>query len=258
MGAVDERGPLLLELLDLFDPVILPAVTDEIGVTSDPLASVRLLRLAQGDLPANASPYVQVKAIEALSRLHDTHAAPLLHELLNSHGLLGWKYAREIRIVAAQALMKLEPGYVVPARSGLSPMELKLAPLDPDPAGGWVRQRRYFRVPTEHALPATLETSRGRCGVQVHLLSLGGGCGGRDGRVTPGSEATLNLQIGMRNLNSRVLVRDTGTDDIAFEIIHISLDDRLRLRRLLLDQAVRRAGRSEAHAGTAAIADKSS
>ncbi|MGC2322685.1 MAG: hypothetical protein WA463_08655, partial [Terriglobales bacterium] len=122
----------------------------------------------------------------------------------------------------------------------------------------WVRQRRYFRVPTERALPAILETSRGRCGVQVHLLSLGGGCGGRDGRVTPGSEATLNLQIGMRNLNSRVLVRDTGTDDIAFEIIHISLDDRLRLRRLLLDQAVRRAGRSEAHAGTAAIADKSS
>ncbi len=200
MGAVDERGPLLLELLDLFDPVILPAVTDEIGVTSDPLASVRLLRLAQGDLPTNASPYVQVKAIEALSRLHDTHAAPLLHELLNSHGLLGWKYPREIRIVAAQALMKLEPGYVVPARSGLSPMELKLAPLDPDPAGGWVRQRRYFRVPTERALPAILETSRGRCGVQVHLLSLGGGCGGRDGRVTPGSEATLNLQIGMRNL----------------------------------------------------------
>ncbi|MGC2321193.1 MAG: hypothetical protein WA463_01055, partial [Terriglobales bacterium] len=178
MGAVDERGPLLLELLDLFDPVILPAVTDEIGVTSDPLASVRLLRLAQGDLPTNASPYVQVKAIEALSRLHDTHAAPLLHELLNSHGLLGWKYPREIRIVAAQALMKLEPGYVVPARSGLSPMELKLAPLDPDPEGAWVRQRRYFRVPTERALPAILETSRGRCGVQVHLLSLGGGCGG--------------------------------------------------------------------------------
>lgn len=248
MGAVEERGPLLLELLDLFDPAILPAVTDEIGVTSDPLATVRLLRMAQGDLPANASPYVQVKAIEALSRLRDTHAAPLLHELLGARGLLGWKHPREIRIVAAQALMKLEPGFLVPARSGLSPLELKLAPLDPDPSGEWVRQRRYFRIPTERALPAFLQTSRGRCGVLIQLLSLGGGRGERDGRVNPGTEATLNLQIGLRNLRSRVLVRDTGSDDLAFEIIHISLDDRLRLRRLLLDQALRRAGRTVAPA----------
>jgi len=254
MGAVEERGPLLLELLDLFDPVILPEVADEIGVTSDPLATVRLLRLAQGDLPPNASPYVQVKAIEALSRLHDTHAAPLLHELLGARGLLGWKYQREIRIVAAQALMKLEPGFLVPPKSGLSPLELKLAPLDPDPSGEWVRQRRYFRIATDRALPAFLETSRGRCGVMIQLLSLGGGRGGRDGRVNPGSEATLNLQIGLRNMSSRVLVRDTGSDDIAFEIIHINLDDRLRLRRLLLDQALRCSGRTLAPADPAPAA----
>jgi len=38
-----------------------------------------------------------------------------------------------------------------------------------------------------------------------------------------------------------VLVRDAGDDDMAFEIIHIGLDDRLRLRRLLLDQVLHRA-----------------
>ena len=144
--------------------------------------------------------------------------------------------------------MKLEPGFLVPARSGLSPLELKLAPLDPDPSGEWVRQRRYYRIQTEQALPAFLQTSRGRCGVQIQMLSLGGGRGERDGRVSPGTEATLNLQIKLRNLSSRVLVRDTGTDEVAFEIIHISLDDRLRLRRLLLDQALRRAGRTAAAA----------
>lgn len=258
MGAVEERGPLLLELLDLLDPVILPGVTDEIGVTSDPLATVRLLRLAQGDLPNNASPHVQVKAIEALSRLRDTHAAPLLHELLGARGVLGWKYPREIRIVAAQALMKLEPGFLVPPKSGLSPLELKLAPLDPDASGEWVRQRRYFRIPTDRPLPAFLETSRGRCGVMIHLLSLGGGRGERDGRVNPGSEATLNLQIGLRNMSSRVLVRDTGSDDVAFEIIHINLDDRLRLRRLLLDQALRRSRRTVATARASPAAARTS
>jgi hypothetical protein len=236
MGAIEQRGPLLLELLDLFDPALLPEITDEIGVTSDPLATVRLLRLAEGDLPPAASPYVQVKAIEGLSRLRDTHAAPLLHELLSARGLLGWKHPREIRIVAAQALLKLEPGFLVPAGSGLTPLELQLAPLDPDPSWGWVRQRRYSRITTQHALPAFLETSRGRCGVMINNLSLGGGKGERDGRVNPGTEATLNLRVGLRNLSSRVLVRDAGDDDLAFEIIHIDHDHRFRLRRLLIDQ----------------------
>jgi hypothetical protein len=235
-GAIEQRGPLLLELLDLFDPALLPEITDEIGVTSDPLATVRLLRLAEGDLPPAASPYVQVKAIEGLSRLRDTHAAPLLHELLSARGLLGWKHPREIRIVAAQALLKLEPGFLVPAGSGLTPLELQLAPLDPDPSWGWVRQRRYSRITTQHALPAFLETSRGRCGVMINNLSLGGGKGERDGRVNPGTEATLNLRVGLRNLSSRVLVRDAGDDDLAFEIIHIDHDHRFRLRRLLIDQ----------------------
>jgi hypothetical protein len=241
IGAAEERGRLLLELLDLFDPAVLPALTDEIGATSDPLATVRLLRLAQGELPPAASPYVQVKAIEALSRLRDTHAAPLLHELLSARGLLGWKHPRELRIVAAQALLKLEPGFLVPAKSGLTPLELKLAPLDPDPARGWLRYRRYFRIVPEHALPASLQTSRGRCGVMIDLLSLGGGKGEREGRLNPGTEATLNLQIGLRNLSSRVLVREADDDNMAFEIIHINHDDRFRLRRLLLDQALQRA-----------------
>jgi hypothetical protein len=251
MGAIEQRGPLLLALLDLFDPAILPEVTDEIGVTSDPLATVRLLRLAEGDLPPTASPYVQVKAIEGLSRLRDTHAAPLLHELLSARGLLGWKNARELRIVAAQALLKLEPGFLVPASSGLTPMELHLAPLDLNPSWGWVRQRRYSRIAPQRALPAFLETSRGRCGVMINNLSLGGGKGEREGRLNPGTEATLNLRVGLRNLSSRVLVRDTGHDEMAFEIIHIKHDDRLRLRRLLIDQVLHRADPPAGAAGPA-------
>ena len=235
IGAAEERGQLLLELLDLFDAAVLPAVVDAIGATSHPLATVRLLRFAQGDLPSGASPYVQVKAIEALSRLQDTHAAPLLHELLSARGMLGWKYPRELRIVAAQTLMKLESWFDVPTQSGLTQSELKLAPLDPEPAL-WVRQRRYSRIATEQTVPAFLETSRERCGVKIGVLSLGGGQGERDGRVTPGTQATLNLRVGLRNLSSRVVVRDSGRDDMAFEIIHITHQDRFRLRRLLLDQ----------------------
>ena len=238
IGVEEERGPLLLLLLDRFDPAILPEVVSEIGVSSDPAVALRLMRLAQGELPASASPYVQVKAIEALSWLRDTHAAPLLQELLSDRGLLGWKHPREIRIVAAQALSKLDPGFQLPPRSGLQAIELKLAPLDPDPSHAWLRQRRYFRIAPGHALPALMQTPRARCRVMINLLSLGGGKGEREGRLNPGTEATLDLRIGLRNLSSQVLVRESDSDDMAFEIIHINHDDRFRLRRLLLDEAL--------------------
>ena len=241
LGAAEERGRLLMELVDRLDPAILPAVIDEVGVTDDAMVTVRLLRMAEGDLPPSASPYAQVKAIEALARLNDPNAAPLLRQLLNARGLLGWKHPREVRIVAAQALNKLEPGLVVASKNGLTPLELRLAPLDSDPSREWIRQRRYFRIAPERALPAVLQTTRVRCRVMIDLLSLGGGKGEREGRLNPGTEATLNLQIGLRNLSSRVLVRDTGSDELAFEIIHIDHDDRLRLRRLLLDEALHHA-----------------
>ena len=242
MGAEEVRSRLLLELLDVFDPAVLPMALDEIGETSDPLATVRLLRLAEGELPALASPYVQVKAIEALSRLRETHAAPLLHRLVNDRGLLGWKHPREVRIVATQALIKLEPGYIVPANSGLTVAELKLGPLDNN-GQGWVRNRRYCRVAPEQALPAFVQTARGRCGMKVNSLSLGGGKGVREGRMNVGIEATLNLQIGMRNVSARVLVREAGAEELAFEIIHIDHNDRLRLRRLIAQQAQGGGGR---------------
>jgi hypothetical protein len=136
----------------------------------------------------------------------------------------------------------------------LTRLELHLAPLDPDPSWGWVRQRRYSRIVTQRALPALLETARGRCGVVINNLSLGGGKGEREGRLNPGTEATLNLRVGLRTLSSRVLVRDTGGgDDMAFEIIHINHDHRFRLRRFLLDQALHHAravSASEAVSGT--------
>jgi hypothetical protein len=244
-GSEAERSRLLMELLDAFDPAILPEVMDEIGVTDDPMATVRLLRLAEGELPASASPYLQVKAIEALSRLRDTHAAPLLHELLQARSMvLGWKHPREVRIVAAQTLMKLDPSFVLPHNAGLNAIELKLAPLDPDASGRWIRHRRYYRVTPDRPLPAVVETSRGRCSVMVNSLSLGGGKGERDGRLNPGSEATLNLRMGMRNLSSRVLVRPASGNDLAFEIIHIDHADRLRLRHLIAGQAQHRAVQS--------------
>ena len=60
------RCRILLAVLDHVDPMVMPLVVDEIGMTEDREALGRLLNLAEGDLPAGAAPYLRVKAIEAL------------------------------------------------------------------------------------------------------------------------------------------------------------------------------------------------
>ncbi len=61
-----ERCRILLKILDHVDPLVMPLVVDEIGITGEREAFGRLLTLADGDLPTDAAPYLRVKAIEAL------------------------------------------------------------------------------------------------------------------------------------------------------------------------------------------------
>src|SRR6202040_3071831 len=72
------RCRILLELLDHVDPLIMPLVIDEIGVTSDREALRRLLTIADGDLPAGAGIYLRVKAVEALGRIVATESITAL------------------------------------------------------------------------------------------------------------------------------------------------------------------------------------
>jgi hypothetical protein len=43
----------------------------------------------------------------------------------------------------------------------------------------------------------------------------------------------LRLQIGMRNLQATALMRDSRAQDMAFEIVDMSLDERSKYRRML-------------------------
>src|SRR5256885_10661950 len=55
---------------DHVDSLVMPLVVDEIGVTAEREALGRLMNIIDGDLPARASPYLRVKAAEALGRFH--------------------------------------------------------------------------------------------------------------------------------------------------------------------------------------------
>jgi hypothetical protein len=233
---LEARGSLLLELLDRFHPLSLPRALDEIAISNEAAAFSRLLRVAEGQLCDGWQPLLQVKAIEALGCLKDPNAVSLMRELVGARSVLAWRYPREVRVVAAQTLLKIDPALKTVLRgSGLSDFELGVSPLDPRSNGEWLRQRRYPRIAPACAIKGAISTSRSRCAIAINLLSLGGGHAKRDGKVLPGADGMLELHWGIRKLKSRIVIRQVGQHDLAFEIVDMDLDERWKLRRLLAE-----------------------
>lgn len=235
-GGAPERGGLLLHLLEFLDPLVLPGALDEVGLSGDPKTAPRLMRLAGGTLPQSSEPYLRLKAVEALGRLREPTAAPLMRQLVEATGVWRWREPREIRIAAAQALRKIDPEWAQKSlrRSGLSAAELAVVPSEPEPATPWVRQRRYLRVSLASKLPTLARTVRGQWSLATQVLSLGGGLGVSGESPEAGTEVDMELHFGLRSLRATALVRDPRPPFVGFEIVRMELDERSKLRRLLV------------------------
>jgi hypothetical protein len=183
------------------------------------------------------SPLLQLKAIEALGRLREPDAVPVLRKLFEAKRMLKWQHHRELRIAAAQALAKIDPRYAtqIMADSGLEPGELAIGPLDSAPACPWVRQRRYERIVLRKSVTATISSSWGKSTLNVRELSLGGGMGTKDDTLRLGSEAELDIHMGMRHIRAQVLLRRAHVNEVGFEFVTTDLESRHRLRHLLMD-----------------------
>jgi hypothetical protein len=237
-GAATDRGRTLLELAEILDPLVLPEAVDEIGMSGDFTATPPLIAMARPGETASRSPYIQLKAIESLGRLKDAEAVATLREILESKKTFSWVHHRELRIAAAQALSKTDPRYSaqVMSDSRLEPAELAISPLDMAPACPWVRQRRYERLVLSKTVSATIGSSWGKSRIMIRELSLGGGMGTKEDNLRIGSEADLDISVGMRtNIRAHVLLRRARVNEVGFEIVSTDLESRYRLRRLLVD-----------------------
>jgi hypothetical protein len=236
-GAAPDRGRTLLELLELLDALILPETIDEIGMSMDRTASGPLITLASAGEAQARTPFVQVKAIEALGRLRETDAVPMLRTIIDDKKLWGYSQHREMRIAAAQSLGKIDPRYAsqVLADGGLDATDLSIGPLDPAPACPWVRQRRYERIVLPRTLSATLSSSWGKSSVVMREMSLGGGMGTRSDDLRVGSEANVEISLGVKKIRGQVLLRRARVNEIGFEFVNMDLDSRYRLRRVLAE-----------------------
>jgi hypothetical protein len=236
-GAASDRGRTLLEILEILDPAVVPQALDEIGMSADRSAAPPLIVMAEAGETQGRSPLLQLKAIEALGRLREPDAVPVLRHLFEAKKMLKWQHHRELRIAAAQALAKIDPRYAtqIMADSGLEPGELAIGPLDAAPACPWVRQRRYERIVLRKSVTATISSSWGKSTISVRELSLGGGMGTKQDSLRIGSDADLDIAVGMRHIRAQVLLRRAHVNDVGFEFVTMDLESRHRLRHLLMD-----------------------
>jgi hypothetical protein len=66
-------------------------------------------------------------------------------------------------------------------------------------------------------------------------LNLGGGIGSASRHLAPGSLLNIKFSHGVRNIRAQAIVRGARPQTMAFEFVDMELEERARLRKLLLE-----------------------
>jgi hypothetical protein len=237
VAPVERRSGLLVALFDSLDPLIQPLALDEMGMTGHVDCIPKLLSLLANE---RKSPYLRLKAIEALGRLRAQGASAPLQQILDARQVWRWVYPSELRIASAQALMRIDPAVALDklATSGLDRKELTLEPTDPEQGSSVVRQRRYARLRLSRPLTAVTTNLRENFKIVIPELNLGGGLGASDRHLAPGTLISLKFSSGVRAIKAQAIVRGARPQAMAFEFVDIDLEDRLRMRKFLMEFGV--------------------
>jgi len=230
----ESRGILLLSIFDALDSLIKPLALDEIGMTGLPDAIPTLLELASSD---GISGYIRLKSIEALGRLRATAAAPSLQTILEARQVWRWQYPAELRVAAAQSLQRIDPVTTMQRLEawGFEKKDLALEPTDPEANSAVIRQRRYARLKLNRNLAFITTNLRENFKLNVVELNLGGGIGAGERHLAPGTLVHFKLSQGVRTIKAQALVRGARPQAMAFEFVDMDLEDRARLRKILLE-----------------------
>jgi len=231
---VDHRARLLISLYDSLDILIRPLAIDEMGMSGHPDCIPKLVELAQSD---GTTGFIRLKAIEALGRLRASAASPVLQHILDARQVWRWVYPNELRIAAAQSLQRIDPSLAMQkvAATGIDRKDLTLEPTDPEPNSSVIRQRRYARLKLSRNLIAMTTNLRENFRLSIPELNLGGGIGAGERHLAPGSLLALKLSHGVRTIKAQAIVRGARPQAMAFEFVDMDLEERSRLRKLLME-----------------------
>jgi hypothetical protein len=230
----EQRARLLVALYDSLDVMIRPLAIDEMGMSGRPECIPKLMHLVDDDQTPG---FARVKAVEALGRLRATPAGGSLERIIDAKQLWRWTYPGELRIAAAQALILINPplGTQKVTSSGIEHKDLALGPTDPEPNASVIRQRRYARLKLSRNVIMTTTNLRQNFRLSVPELNLGGGIGSGERNLAPGSILILKISLGARSIKAQAIVRGARPQAMAFEFVEMDLEERARLRKLLLE-----------------------
>lgn len=237
MGGADVRGSLMNGLLHLLDPMLLALAIDEIGLSEDTSCISSMLRLAEGDMARSAGSFIRLKAVEALGRLKARESVEVLRSIAEGRHMFHWTHPSELRLAAAQSLAKIDSNWARESlpQSGFSAADLSLAPLDPLPNAKYLRRRRYPRVRLSQPIPAIASSGQDSYRLEIRGLSLSGGIAVGEKHLQPGTLVSMRIGSTLRPIRAQAMMRDARAQGLGFEFAGMDLDERARLRKLLIE-----------------------
>jgi hypothetical protein len=214
--------------------LIRPLAVDEMGMSGESMCIPALETLATDD---DTPGYLRLKAVEALGRLRASAGTTILQRILEARQVWRWVYPSELRIAAAQALTHIDPSMAIEkiAASGIDRKDLALEPSDPEPNASVIRQRRYGRLKLSRNVIAVSTNLRENFKLSIPELNLGGGIGAGERHLAPGSLLTLKFTHGVRHIKAQAIERGARPQAMAFEFVEMDLEERGRLRKMLLE-----------------------
>ena len=112
-----------MAIYNSLDTLIRPLALDEVSMTGSPESIPRLLDIASSD----ATPgYIRLKAVEALGRLRAAAANQALQAILEARQVWRWQYPSELRVDAAQALLRIVTMFMMAKYSAAGESEKEL------------------------------------------------------------------------------------------------------------------------------------
>jgi hypothetical protein len=77
-------------------------------------------------------------------------------------------------------------------------------------------------------------SAKGKYSSAISVLSLDGGLLSGELQLPVGTEATLKIPAGLRSISMQAVVRFVRSHQAGFEMVGMNLEDRAKLRRLLV------------------------
>jgi hypothetical protein len=83
-------------------------------------------------------------------------------------------------------------------------------------------------------VPAVVSSPQGKQSLSINVLSLDGGMVSGEMHLAVGTSASFRIPAGMRSINAQAVVRFVRSHQAGFEWVGMGLEDRAKLRRLLV------------------------